>query len=433
MSRPSSSRGWLRPRACCRPTARRCTSGSTEPLPSWSPATTRTRSLCLCALPQAPPHRLSALVRAPGLAVTGTTGPRLRHALDGIPTYKPGRPAAARAGRRRTSCPSNENPYPPLPSVLDVVRRRGGVVQPLPRHVRAGLVAAHRRPVRRARRRTWPPAPGRSACCSSWCRPPRGEGDEVVYAWRSFEAYPIVVQISGATVGDGAADAPASTTTSTRWPPRSPTRTRLVLRLLAEQPDRDGDRARASSSDSSTRCRATSLVVIDEAYREFVRDPDVPDALDVYRDRPNVAVLRTFSKAYGLAGLRVGFARRARAGRRRAAQDRGPVRRQRRRPGARPSPRCTPRTSCSSGSSRWSRSAPACRTRCASRAGTSRRREANFVWLRLGSRTEEFAAACEAAGVVVRPFAGEGARVTVAESEANDLVLQVSERFAPSH
>ena len=48
-------------------------------------------------------------------------------------------------------------------------------------------------------------------------------------------------------------------------------------------------------------------MVLDEAYREYVRDPDVPDGLELYRDRPNVAVLRTFSKAYGLAGLRVGF------------------------------------------------------------------------------------------------------------------------------
>ena len=52
---------------------------------------------------------------------------------------------------------------------------------------------------------------------------------------------------------------------------------------------------------------ADCLVVLDEAYREYVRDPDVPDGIDLYRDRPNVAVLRTFSKAYGLAGLRVGF------------------------------------------------------------------------------------------------------------------------------
>ena len=52
--------------------------------------------------------------------------------------------------------------------------------------------------------------------------------------------------------------------------------------------------------------------------------------------------------------------------------------------------------------------------------------EANFVWLRLGQRTEEFAAACEDAGIVVRPFAGEGVRVTVGEPEANDLFLGVA-------
>ena len=55
--------------------------------------------------------------------------------------------------------------------------------------------------------------------------------------------------------------------------------------------------------------------------------------------------------------------------------------------------------------------------------------EANFVWLRLGERTAEFAAACEAAGVVVRPFAGEGARVTIGEPEANDLFLEVAKGF----
>src|ERR1700675_1052041 len=43
------------------------------------------------------------------------------------------------------------------------------------------------------------------------------------------------------------------------------------------------------------------------AYREYIRDEAVPDGLKLYRDRPNVAVLRTFSKAYGLAGLRTGF------------------------------------------------------------------------------------------------------------------------------
>src|SRR6202041_2658086 len=60
-------------------------------------------------------------------------------------------------------------------------------------------------------------------------------------------------------------------------------------------------------TDFLDRVPQDTLVVLDEAYAEYVRDPQVPDGMAVYRDRPNVAVLRTFSKAYGLAGLRVGF------------------------------------------------------------------------------------------------------------------------------
>src|SRR5690606_37215487 len=52
--------------------------------------------------------------------------------------------------------------------------------------------------------------------------------------------------------------------------------------------------------------------------------------------------------------------------------------------------------------------------------------EANFVWLRLGEATLDFAAACADAGVAVRPFAGEGARITIGEPEANDAFLEVA-------
>jgi histidinol-phosphate aminotransferase len=52
--------------------------------------------------------------------------------------------------------------------------------------------------------------------------------------------------------------------------------------------------------------------------------------------------------------------------------------------------------------------------------------EANFVWLRLGERTMEFAAACEQAGISVRPFAGDGARVSIGDPEANDAFLEVA-------
>jgi histidinol-phosphate aminotransferase len=171
------------------------------------------------------------------------------------------------------------------------------------------------------------------------------------------------------------------------------------------------------------------LVVIDEAYREFVRDPDVPDALDVYRDRPNVAVLRTFSKAYGLAGLRVGFA---------VAHD--------------PVAAALRKTAVPFGVSSVAQRAATASLQAEdellervealvkerSRIHDALRdqgwdlpaSEANFLWLRLGDRTAEFAAACEAAGVVVRPFDGEGARVTIGETEANEIFLRVAGSFA---
>lgn len=55
--------------------------------------------------------------------------------------------------------------------------------------------------------------------------------------------------------------------------------------------------------------------------------------------------------------------------------------------------------------------------------------QANFVWLRLGEQTVAFAAACERAGVVIRPFPGEGVRVTIGENEANDIFMKVAEGF----
>ncbi len=84
-------------------------------------------------------------------------------------------------------------------------------------------------------------------------------------------------------------------------------RTRLIFVCNPNNPTGTAVR-RAELERFLDRVPADVLVVLDEAYREFVRDPEVPDALEIYRDRPNVAVLRTFSKAYGLAGLRVGFA-----------------------------------------------------------------------------------------------------------------------------
>jgi histidinol-phosphate aminotransferase len=253
------------------------------------------------------------------------------------------------------------------------------------------------------------------------------EGDEVVYAWRSFEAYPIVVQVSGATSvrvpllpdEHHALDAMAEAITD---------RTRLVLVCSPNNPTGTAV-GRADLERFLDRVPKHVLVVIDEAYREFVRNPDVPDAIEIYRSRPNVAVLRTFSKAYGLAGLRVGFA---------VAHE--------------PVADALRKTAVPFGVSGLAQAAAVAslaaeaellervaalvdersRVQAALREqGWSRvpASQANFVWLRLGERTDEFAAACEEAGVVVRPFAGEGARVSIGEPEANDLFLRVAKGF----
>ncbi|MGH9252063.1 MAG: aminotransferase class I/II-fold pyridoxal phosphate-dependent enzyme, partial [Acidimicrobiales bacterium] len=167
------------------------------------------------------------------------------------------------------------------------------------------------------------------------------------------------------------------------------------------------------------------LVVVDEAYCEFVRDPGAVDGIDVYRDRPNVCVLRTFSKAYGLAGLRVGFA---------IAHE--------------PVADALRKTAVPFGVSGVAQHAAIESLRRedallerveALVAERSRVRdalldqgwsvpvtEANFVWLALGEDTVEFARACDDAGVVVRAFPGEGCRVTVAEPEAGDVFLRVA-------
>jgi histidinol-phosphate aminotransferase len=170
------------------------------------------------------------------------------------------------------------------------------------------------------------------------------------------------------------------------------------------------------------------LVVIDEAYREFVRDDSIPDGVDLYRDRPNVAVLRTFSKAYGLAGLRVGFA---------IAHE--------------PVAQALRATAVPFGVNTLAQVAAIeslraeeellirCealvqeRTRVTKalreQGWTVPESQANFIWLRLGEQTPAFAKEAEAAGIVVRPFGNEGARITIGEVEANDILLHMAGEF----
>jgi histidinol-phosphate aminotransferase len=354
--------------------------------------------------------------------------PRLRAALAGIPAYKPGRPAPAGADRPMYKLSSNENPYPPLPSVLATIADAAAWTNRYPDMAATALVDAI------ARRFDVPhehvaTGTGSVGVLQQIIQATAGPGDEVVYAWRSFEAYPIVVQISGATSVrvpltstekhdlDGML---AAITPATRLvllcSPNNPTGPALRRERLVEFLDAVPDGV---------------LVVLDEAYREFIRDPQVPDGIELYRDRPNLAVLRTFSKAYGLAGLRVGFA---------IAHE----------PVAAALRACAVPFGVSAIAQSAAVASLAAEHELLERVDaivSERERvrsalreqgwpvppsEANFVWLRLGDRTDEFAAACEQAGVVVRPFTGEGARCSIGERAANDLLIEVAAGFAPS-
>jgi histidinol-phosphate aminotransferase len=330
------------------------------------------------------------------------TSPKLRAELEGIPTYKPGKPAAAGAVAYKLS--SNENPYPPLPGVMESVTAAAGTFNRYPDMACTGLMSelSDRFGVPLSHLAT---GTGSVGVAQQLLQATCGPGDEVIYAWRSFEAYPIITQISGATsvrvplTSDEVHDLDAMADAITD-------RTRLIFVCNPNNPTGTVVR-RAELERFLDRVPGDVLVVLDEAYREFIRDVEVPDGVSIYRDRPNVCVLRTFSKAYGLAGLRVGFAiahEPVAAALRKTAVPFGRV-------GALVCER--------------NRVVEALR----GQGWTVPETQANFVWLRLGERTLEFAAHCEQAGVVVRPFAGEGVRVTIGETEANDIFLKATEGF----
>ncbi|MFF8552761.1 histidinol-phosphate transaminase [Streptomyces sp. NPDC015501] len=352
------------------------------------------------------------------------TSPKLRAELDGVPAYVPGKPAAA-GGPVAYKLSSNENPYPPLPGVLESALAAAGNFNRYPDMACTGLMneLAERFDVPLSHLAT---GTGSVGVAQQLLQATSGPGDEVVYAWRSFEAYPIITQVSGATsvrvpLTEGEVhdlDAMAAAITD---------RTRLVFVCNPNNPTGTVV-GRAELERFLDRVPSDVLVVLDEAYKEFIRDAAVPDGIEIYRDRPNVAVLRTFSKAYGLAGLRVGFA---------VAHE--------------PVAAALRKTAVPFGVSQLAQDAAVASLRAEDellgRVGTlvaERARvsaelkrqgwavpesQANFVWLRLGERTLDFAGACERAGVVVRPFAGEGVRVTIGEGEGNDLFLKAAEAF----
>jgi histidinol-phosphate aminotransferase len=351
-----------------------------------------------------------------------------RRDLNKLPSYVPGRSPADLA--RELGLPeaiklaSNEVPFGPLPGVVKAVTEAAMTSHRYPDMAVVALRDAIAKKYGASADRIATGC-GSVALAEHLARATcKSTTDEIVYSWRSFEAYPIIAATTGAksvqvpNTPEHGHNLPAMAGAVTK-------KTRMVLVCNPNNPT--GTAVRKHEIDQFLAAVPQDvLVVLDEAYREFVTDPAVPDAIETYADRPNVVILRTLSKAWGLAGLRIGFIV---AQPEVAAAVRKVV---------------TPFSTSSvaqAAALAALKHGKEVRRRCdiviheRERVTTAMRKfvpdvpdsQANFVWLPLRDEAVPFAKVCESRGVIVRPFAGDGVRVTIGRPEENDAFLAAAE------
>lgn len=345
--------------------------------------------------------------------------PRIRPEIAALPPYRQGK----QAGPDAFKLSSNENPFDPLPSVVAALEH----TTPMNRYPDASAAALR---ARLGERYGVSPdavhvASGSVAILYQLVLATSSVGDEVIYAWRSFEAYPGLPLVAGATgiqvpLTDGARhdlDAMADAVTD---------RTRAIIVCTPNNPTGPIVTS-AEFAAFVAKVPQDVLIILDEAYAEFVTAEDAVDGLAerVYEQHPNVVVLRTFSKAYGLAGLRVGYAighpRVLDAARTTAiplsvtsAAERAAI------------------ASLDAEDELLARVAVIVERRTRLVAGLRAQgwnvpdSQSNFVWLPTGEDTDEAAAAFVAADLIVRPFSGDGIRISVGEEESLEKVLAVA-------
>ncbi len=348
---------------------------------------------------------------------------RVRPSVAALAAYRPGKAASQAEEEHNIShaikLASNENPFAPVPPVVAAMREAAEGVN---------RYSDHRATELRSRLATWLGVDAEQVAvgCGSvgllqqLCLAYLDPGDEVVYPWPSFEAYPINVKMmAGVEVRtplidhvidlDAVAEAVTDRTKIIMLAtPNNPTGTALstadIGQLLERVPD-------------------DVIVLVDEAYREF-SDPALGNPItDLMPTHRNVVVSRTFSKAYGLAGLRTGYvitdpetvieldkvllafasnsiAQAASVAVLDALEENQPridlllSERQ--------------RLVDALVESGWELPDA----------------QANFVYIPMGDRTDEICLGLEKRGVVTRPFAGDGLRVTIGSPEENDRFLR---------
>ncbi|WP_432558645.1 histidinol-phosphate transaminase [Granulicoccus sp. GXG6511] len=356
----------------------------------------------------------------------------IRAAVAALPAYKPGKPAATGDGTFKLS--SNENPFPPLPEVLAAVQDACTGMNRYPDMGNSAALAAL------ANFLTTDAVPvvednlsfgtGSVAVLYHLLQAVCEPGDEVIYAWRSFEAYPIAVQVCGAVPVEVPLRADATHDLDAMLAAITP-RTRAILVCTPNNPTGPavGHEELQAFIDAVPE---HILVAVDEAYVEFITDPAAARGLELWQDRPNVSVLRTFSKAYGLAGFRVGYAVAEPALTAAVRAVSLPF-------GVSVPAQAAVIAALAAHDRLLAQVAELVRERDALAAGLADLgfelpdTQANFVWFGARERTADFAAEFTKAGLMVRPYiAGgpwDGVRVTVGEPEANARVLDVARRL----
>ncbi|MEB3070597.1 histidinol-phosphate transaminase [[Mycobacterium] vasticus] len=345
--------------------------------------------------------------------------PRLRPEIAALPAYVEGKTVPG-----SIKLASNETVGAPLPSVLKAVEQALTGINRYPDNGYAALRARLAEHVGFEPRHVAAGA-GSVSLCQQLIQISAGAGDEVVFGWRSFEIYPLQVRTAGAVpvqvpLRAHTYDLDAMLAAITE-------RTRLIFVCNPNNPT-----STVVHPDALERFVAAVpshiLVAIDEAYVEYIRDGMAPDSLGLARKYPNVVVLRTFSKAYGLAGLRLGYA----VGDPEIITALGKV--------------YVPFTVSTAAQVAGIASMDAAdelmaRTDAvvAERARVAEALEkagfelpvsqANFVWLPLAQRTADFVAAAAQARIVVRPYGADGVRVTIGAPEENDALLRFAQAW----
>lgn len=344
-----------------------------------------------------------------------------RDDLSTIPSYVPGKPGTDPSVIKLSS---NEMPFGPLPSVQAAIAQEIGSL-----HTYPDMYAVEMSERVAAMHGVSPDSVVASngsvamieKILEAACLP----DSEVVIPWRSFEAYPIAITVAGGTAvpvpltasGDHDLDAMAAavgekTAAVMICSPNNPTGTAVTHTELSRFLGRVGD----------------VLVVLDEAYIDFVRMTDPVKSVDLLAEHPNLIILRTFSKAYSLAGLRAGYAL------------------------AHPDAAVTLRAVATPfGVNSLAQSAAVAaldeaadvrlrtdfvaaeRTRViaglAELGYTIPASQANFVWFEM-TETDRFVEAAADSGITVRAFPGDGVRVSIGSTEANDRILAAARAFA---